>query len=490
MIGCGLGSHFFEYIFYHTLEIFIVGIIGLLIFVTFLAIQKRWSHWITIFFFIFLCALSLIYSSNRAIHMRDPLLVGLVDETVTLSGIIVSDPEVFGDKQKFTFKMEHIYDETGIKKVSDKVLVTLPQYPSVSYGDEIKIIASLGRPEPFATEYGRMFAYDQYLRSQGIGYTMMAGDTQVVGSHRASSIIESLLHIKHKLFDSLSHSMHEPYNAIARAMVFGDKSGILDDLQTAFQKTGLIHIMVLSGYNITIIAVVLLAVTRRLGRKFGIIISASAIVAFLLMTGLTPTSLRAGIMGAIGLLALGTFRRSNQLRALFLAGAIMAIINPLLILESVSFQLSFIATLGLITLSPLFTFVRIPQTLGMREIIASTIATQVAVLPLLVGKIGMVSVLGLITNLFVVPVVPIIMVGTALSAVSGLIIMPIGNFFGIIIEYMVRALVWLVQLCQHVGVISFAHIGQTWAFIIGCVVSGIIIGTFYWIQNRRLRLVY
>lgn len=488
MIGCGLGSHFFEFTFYHSFEIFIAGIISLIILVSVLVGCKKWNHAATIFLSLVLLGTTLIYGSNHAVHARDPVLSNFLDETLVLEGVVISDPEISGDKQKFTLRTDFIINDSVTQKVNDKILVTLPQYPAVAYGDELRVESMLAQPEPFATEYGRTFAYDDFLRSQGIGYTMFAQNSELIDSNQTSSIISFLFDVKHNLFSSLARFMHAPYESIARAMVFGDKSGIPNDLETVFQKTGLIHIMVLSGYNITIIAVALLAVTRPFGRKFGIVISVIAIISFLLMTGLTPTSLRAGIMGGIGLLALGTFRRAHPLRALFLAGAIMAILNPFLLFESVSFQLSFLATLGLITLSPLFMFVKIPKTAGLREIIASTIATQVAVLPILLGSIGMVSVIGILMNILIVPWVPIIMAGAAGSAVLGLLLPVLGSVLGIIVEYLVRVLVWIVSVGEHVSVFSFANISAFTAFTIGCVISLLIIMCSYFLHRRRLRI--
>lgn len=487
LIGCGLGSHFFESIFYYTLEIFIVGIIALVSLIVSLIITRGvWKHSATFFISGFVLSSSLIFGVNYGAHARDKQLVQLIGESVTVSGVVISDPEISGDQQRFTFDAETIVNEDAITKIHDRILVSLPQYPAVEYGDKILLTAQLDVPERFATEYGRMFAYDNFLRSQKIGYTMFAHNYEFIDDGERSLLIAKLFQWKHGLFSSLARYVHAPYESIARAMVFGDKSGIPDDMQTAFQKTGLIHIMVLSGYNITIIAVALLAVTRPLGKRFGIIISACAIILFLLMTGLTPTSLRAGIMGTIGLLALATYRRSNTLRALVLAAAIMAIANPFVVFESVSFQLSFMATLGLIVLSPLFSFTWITQTFGLREIIASTIATQLAVLPLLTSSIGMVSVIGIIMNLFVVPIVPIIMAGSIVVAVGGLVWNVIGFSIGIIIEYLLRTLVWLVTIANTIPVISLAHISVVLSLCIGVTVSAVIIVARYVVHSRTL----
>ncbi len=487
MAGCGLGSHFFAYLYPYTELLFLGGGIILVALLGTL-ILSRW----TFHFFGIACVVSILFLGTllfgvwRGYHARDTTLLVHANESVAISGTVTNDPEISGTRQKVILRVDRLYESKKRTVVDEKILVSLPRFPKIAYGDEIRIEAVIKIPEPFDTEYGRTFAYDNYLRSQGIGYTAFVETSRTLGTDNGSFIIAQLIEVKHALFRSLSRVMHEPFGSIARAMVFGDKSGIPKKLTQQFQTTGLIHIMVLSGYNITIIAVALLSITKRFGKTFGIIISDVAIFAFLLMTGFTPTSTRAGIMGAIGLLALQSFRKSDPLRALFLAGAVMAIINPLVIIQSVSFQLSFVATLGLILLTPLFTFVRIPERFGLREIIGSTIATQVAVLPLLLGSIGMVSVTGLFVNILVVPLVPFIMLATVLASSIG-ILLP-SPIVGIVPELLVRGIVWVVSIADRVDVLSFAQMSSGVGFLLGVGISAAIV--FPLMLLRRKGLVY
>lgn len=481
--GCGLGSHFFAHIFYFQ-KWLIVGVIFLSVLLVFIFLISKNIIAQSVVIALVLFAVSLVYGLYVGVNARDQKLLDRVHEFVDMVGVIVTDPESSGSRQRFTLHVEQIIDEEEKYAVNDNAIVSLPMYPKYTYGDRIRIASQLKLPETFDTDYGRTFPYDEFLRSQKIGYTVFADESDLISSNNGSTITSKLLHAKHTLFASLSYTMHEPFGSIARAMVFGDKSGIPKKLTNQFQTTGLIHIMVLSGYNITIIAVALLAITKRLGRVFGIIVSGISILAFLLMTGLSPTSMRAGIMGAIGLLALGTFRRSNPLRALFLAGAVMSIINPFVVLESVSFQLSFVATFGLITLTPLFTFVKIPERFGLREIIGSTIATQFAVLPLLMWKIGMVSVTGLLVNIVVVPIVPFIMLLTITASIIGLAI-PF-SIVGLAPELLVRGVVWVVETASIINVISFSGISAGTGFWIGLLISGGVIVTLYLLRRKGL----
>ncbi len=459
----------------------VLGLATALLFV-WLRLRRLWLL-IVILVVVFGCG-SLWYGAWRAHTERDPQLARYAGTTLRMTGTIISDPQRSGMRQRFTFQITQVAIDGKDIVVHDRATVSLPRYPIRRYGDLLTIQSALRVPEPFDTEYGRTFRYDRYLQSQRIGYTVYADTSRLLATNRASVYSARLFQFKHALFASLDTRLHEPHGSIARAMVFGDQSGIPDTLEQQFQKSGLIHIMVLSGSNITIIAVALLAITQRVSKRFGIIVSAGAICAFLIMTGLTPTSLRAGVMGGIGLLAMGTFRRSDPLRALMLAAALMAVINPFVVLDSVSFQLSCLATLGLIVLTPLVTFVRIPTIFGLREIIATTIATQIAVLPILCGAIGVVSFIGIIANLFVVPLVSLVILFTVITAVSGLVYaIPL---VGAIAEYLIRGIVFITVHAARVDGISLARMGAVNGYMLGTSISLIVVIALYFFRKRGM----
>lgn len=487
MIGCGFGSHFFLWLIEYRMYLMVsVVVLWITVVGVWLVRSMRLLAIHSVLLVLAVFVTSLLYGMHRGAHARDPLLATYTNQSVDIAGVVVTDPEISGARQRFVVRVDRLHEASSHRAVHEKILVSVPRYPTIAYGDRVRLVTVIKTPEPFTTEYGRTFRYDTFLRSQKIGYVAYAQTIDRVAQNSASPILARLFVIKHALFDALSRSMHDPFQSIARAMVFGDKSGIPDTLEKKFQTTGLIHIMVLSGYNITIIAVALLAITRRLGKQFGIGVSAVAIIGFLLMTGFTPTSTRAGIMGAIGLIALGSYRAANPLRALMLAGAVMALINPLVILGSVSFQLSFVATFGLITLTPLCTFVRIPAYGGLREIIASTIATQIAVLPLLLGAMGMVSMTGLLVNVVVVPIVPLVMLLTIVTAVVGtVVVVPV---VGLLPELLVRGIVWVVDMASVVDVISVASLGVLYGYVVGGLISVVLVTTLYLL--RRKGLVY
>jgi len=137
-------------------------------------------------------------------------------------------------------------------------------------------------------------------------------------------------------------------------------------------------------------------------------------------------------MAALALVALLLGRRYAVTRALFFAGAVMLCMNPYLLVYDVGFQLSFMATLGLLLLSPQLTglVTWVPEKFGVREFLLSTLATQIAVLPILLYNIGQFSIISFVVNVLVLPVVSIAMLLTFCTGVIALVSHPLALLLG------------------------------------------------------------
>ena len=184
------------------------------------------------------------------------------------------------------------------------------------------------------------------------------------------------------------------------------------------------------------------------------VLGALVAVAFAVMTGLSETAIRATIMALIMMLATVLHRPKAALRALLIAAAAMALWNPYLVLYDLSFQLSVVATLGLILFSDgiakKLPFIPNYKYLPFREIAGSTLATQITVLPLLILSIGAVSFVFLPANLLVLPAVPLAMFfgffAACVALVSGMFAFPIAAVAYGILSYIIHVSVWLGSL--------------------------------------------
>ena len=307
---------------------------------------------------------------------------------------------------------------------NSRVLVTAGRYPAYEYGETLAISGKLDLPENFETYAGGPeFDYVSYLGKDGIRYTMFRPEIEAAGEDGGDPIMNMLFGVKGAFIEQMQDLFPEPESSLLGGLLLGDRGSLPKDITEEFKVAGLVHILVLSGYNVTIVAESLMKAFSFLPQTFGRGMGALSIVLFALMTGASATTIRASIMALIVILARSTSRRYDVARALFAAAFLMVLHNPSILAFDVSFQLSFLATLALVYVSPLVEdkLSWVTERWNIREILSTTIATQAFVLPFLVYTMGQVSLISLLTNILVLPFVPYVMLGGFVSIVLGFI---------------------------------------------------------------------
>jgi len=341
-------------------------------------------------------------------------------------GVVVDEPDERENNTKLTIALTAVTSESRtIKSFREevKMLVTVPFYPQFEYGDEVNFLGILQKPENFSVDGGREFDYINYLAKDRIFYQMFYPQTKLLSKENGSFLKEKLFKLKKGFLKQISLTVPEPEVSLLGGLLVGAKQSLGQKLQDDFRKVGLIHIVVLSGYNVTIIAEFLMGMLSFLPRLIGLSLGALSIIFFAIMVGGSATIVRASIMALLVVLARATGRVSDMTRALFLAGFIMVIHNPQIVVFDPSFQLSFLATLGLIFLSPRLSefFKFIPKKFYFRETVTATISTQIFVLPLLLYMTGEFSVIAVVVNLLVLMFIPLTMLGGFLAGILGFV---------------------------------------------------------------------
>jgi competence protein ComEC len=355
-----------------------------------------------------------------------------------------------------------ISENTHSKNFDSLILLVADRFPEFEYGDKIKVSGKLDLPENFESDNGTEFDYISYLSKDKIHFLIYRPQIERMESNNGNKIVSSLYSLKNIFIKNISAVVPEPNSSLLSGVIFGAKQTLGTELLEDFKKAGLIHIVVLSGYNITIIAVGIFYLTSFLGRrKLGFVISAVSIVLFAVMVGLGATVIRACIMALIAILARFLGRPADALRWLFIAGLLMLVWNPLILFYNPSFQLSFMATLGLVIFSPfIYKFISesklgrfIPEKFAMREIISSTLAVQFFVLPLLIKMSGFVSVISFLVNPLVLPLVPYAMGFGSLTGAMGLLPF-VGAVlswpFGVISYFLTQIIIFITETSAHI----------------------------------------
>ncbi|MFT5037371.1 MAG: competence protein ComEC [Candidatus Azotimanducaceae bacterium] len=392
--------------------------------------------------FLFLFALGLLRFEYSSWHEINTFFESKLESEVALVGTIVREPDV---RESNT----HLY----VAVDDELLLVTVDRYENASYGDEVTIEGVLAQPESFETDLGRTFNYLGYLRARGVNYVVKFGEVEVVGSGHGNYIFAGLLDFKHSFMRSIESLLPEPHVGLSEGLLLGVKRALGSQLEEVFRKTGIIHIVVLSGYNVMLVVmfvtyILAFLIPFRARIVFGLL----AITAFALMVGLSATVVRASIMASLILVAKATNRTYMVIRALLLAGVIMLIINPYLLAFDTGFQLSFVATLGLIFVAPHLEkkLTLMPKTIGMREFLTATLATQLFVMPILLYQIGEFSVVSVLVNVLVLPMVPVAMLLTFITGlvgfVSSTLALPLSYLTYFSLEYILRVATFFADL--------------------------------------------
>ena len=256
------------------------------------------------------------------------------------------------------------------------------------------------------------------------------------------------------------------------------------DKETAnnFRVTGLSQIVVLSGYNVTVVAQAIASLLSFLPRMVGLSGGIIGIILFVIMSGSSSTAIRAGIMGLIAIIAVMTKRDYRAGRALVVATMLLIIINPKILVFDISFQLSFLATVAIIYLAPVLKsrFLWITERYGMRDIITSTIAAQILVLPLIVCDMGQLSLYALPANILVLPFVPMVMFFGFATGMLGFLWTPVSLPFSWITF---AILFYMIRIAKLFAGLPFSTSFISWFSPVLMFVTYILIGL--WIVHER-----
>jgi competence protein ComEC len=324
---------------------------------------------------------------------------------------------------------------------SDAVVqVTLREKQQLLPGDSVSVRGKVEKPEDFVTDTGRIFDYDQYLSSKGVD--VVVGFGQVVKIENGNfSFSRVATMIRFWIAGILGSHIVFPVDGIVAGMLVGFQGGIPKYLSDIFRDTGTLHTLVLSGYNITVLAGFLGLILRRVPFRLRTLMIGIGIVILVLVSGAGVAAVRAGIMGSIALVAGMSLQSYQALRALVVATLFFFFVSPTTIFVDPGFHLSFLATLFIITLLPILKerFLFIPNgRFNLRELLILAVGLPLFMLPYMMYFSGLFPWVSPLANIFLVPIIPLLMFGglcvTVLSFVPFLssIVGVITSFIGFI----------------------------------------------------------
>ncbi len=405
----------------------VIAIIAAAVVFLFLIFKNKWGLVAGLFILMFaLGVLRFEAADNPPPH----ILEQQVEKQITLTGIISDEPSIRENNQHLVVALS----ET-------KILVIAGFEQSYAYGEEIRFTGKLQKPENFETDQGKTFDYVNYLRKDGILYTVIYPEIEIISEGHGSPVKRALFFVKNKFLGNLNFAIREPESLLMGGLILGERAAFSEELRQDFVDTGTIHIVALSGYNVTIVAEWIMKFFAFLPRNFAFGAGIFSIFLFVLMTGANSTAVRAGIMASLALIARATGRTYDVARGMLLAAVVMVLINPFVLAYDVSFQLSFMATIAVIFFTPRVEkyFQWVTKRFGLREIFAMTTAAYLFVFPFILYKMGNFSLVALPANILVLPFIPITMAAGFFTGLAGIfwygLAVPLGFLSYVLLHY-------------------------------------------------------
>lgn len=382
---------------------------------------------------------------------------------VKIEGVVSGEPDVRDTYTNLRVAVSEIEVDGQEHEVTGTVLVRAPRYPEYDYGDELEIGGLLETPPELED-----FSYREYLARQGIYSVLWRPQITLKNHDQGSAPRRALLAFKRRAQRVIALILHEPQAALLTGILLGIETGIPADLMEAFSATSTTHIIAISGFNISIIAGLLIGLARRLfGKRRAMPWALAGIIIYTILVGASAAVVRAAIMGCLYVIATHYGRQTEALTSLMAAATLMTLLNPQTLWD-LGFQLSFAATLGLILYTPVLQswFERLlsralspgtaKQTVEvLNEALIVTLAAQITTMPIIVYHFRRLSLVTLLSNFLILPAQPGVMLCGGLATIAGLIWLPLGQVIGwiawLFLTYTIRA----VEITASVPYASF-----------------------------------
>lgn len=392
--------------------------------------------------FIIICLISIMFGFIRGGQLLNNLrihseLSNYVDKYSYFEGLITNNPEVKNDKQVFVFRSSDLNIE-----------VKAPLFPLLYYGDQIKIFGKLRVPENFITPNGNEVRYYELERARNISYLLEAKRFEIISVNNGNAIYNYIYKLK-RGFSKIINRLPSPESGLYFSMVFGGKSNLPDYIIEYFRIAGLLHIVVLSGQNLTIVSYITLKIfNKSTGFRAGHFLALITILLYAIMGGLEAATIRALFVSSLLIISSLLGRPALAPRILVLSASLMIINNPYILLDDPSFQLSILAFSGILFISPIIERILIIKMIPNKfaEYLAAIFGAQLAVLPFLMYSTQSITPYSFVANFFSLIVVGVVTIYGMISVLIGIISIHIFDILSYPIFFVLKYIILIAKI--------------------------------------------
>ena len=351
------------------------------------------------------------------------------DRYVKLIGSVVDEPSSSEDLCRVTLNANEIVIRGKRSNVSGRVSVLIKGSDiSLGYGNRVAVHGKLSKI--ISTNNPGIASSGDLMAKRRIACQMFSNgsNVEIIARSIGNPIKYISIIIKNKLISVIQSTMNEPYSSLLGSIVFGSQASPLsDELQDNYRTAGVIHLLVVSGTQVSIILACVLAVCGSFGfsRNIRMMTVTLANLMFTVMVGAGPSIVRAAVMCEAALIAKAFERENDFYNSLAISAFVLLVLNPLNLFD-IGFQLSFMATWALFYVAPAIEeqIVKyVPACLS--GTVAISIAPTIATTPIILYNFGQVSFVSIISNFLIIPWIEITVILGFVSTLMGLVFLPV-----------------------------------------------------------------
>jgi competence protein ComEC len=425
--------------------------------------------------------------ANLWLYLFLPLLLLLKNRNVAFLAAVIACGTGIGLWRGSAY-MQNIYqlkDLTGQKVTIETTATTDSIYSKGSQilftGNKIELLEPSVKPLGGSFKisgFGEQMVYrgDQ-LRVSGKLYPMRGSNQGRVAYAQLEKLNDSSSYINdltHNFNAGMQNALPEPAASFGLGLLIGQRSTLPQQITDALTAVGLVHIVAVSGYNLTII---IRGVGRlRLGSKYQkLVLSLALIAGFVLVTGFSASIVRAALVSSLGLWAWFYGRKFKPLLLISLAAAITSLWNPFYVWGDLSWYLSFLAFFGVLVIAPVISarfFRSQPKLLTM--VLMETLSAELMTLPLILMTFSQLSIIALVANVLVVPLVPVAMLLSAAAGLAGMLAPQLAGWIALPAKLLLTYMLDIVHLLSTIPSV-LVHRSISAAYMLGLYAAVIIL---------------
>jgi competence protein ComEC len=406
-----------------------------------------------------------------------------------VTGTVTQQPDRREDRQSATISAEQIEFDGQARHVEGLVLLKLAPNPELRYGQRVRLEGRLEQPQT-----GEDFDYRSYLARHGVYVLMTKPKLTILPGTGGSWWQRTALSLNDQARRTVLQLISEPHASLLVGILLGIQSTIPDDVLEAFSASGTSHILVLSGWNISVIVVGIssLLSALKMSRKRAAYCSLPLIILYVLFVGASPSVVRAAVMGSLAVFAVLVDRESEAWTSLLVACVGMAVLDPN-VLWDIGFQLSALATAGLFAFArPIETRLAAHGPFNSRwlrwtvEPLTATLSASLLSLPILLYHFGRLSLIAPLANILMLPAVPYAMLFGSIATIGGMIWLPVGQILALLtwpfLAWLLVAAPWLSQVPGAYTTLPPFSVWWVWVYYVA------LSSSWLWRQRARMAL--